>query len=107
MSVAYQMLAYNGNTEGLFRATWMFSGNANPVGEVDDPYLQQTFEGVVNNAGCGSAPNPIECLRSVPLENIVNAMNLAPSIFGYTVSTEHAFSVHCACTEQWLTACSN
>ena len=84
-SVAQHMLANGGDPEGLFRAAFMLSGNAPPTGDVDSPYMQETFDGVVERAGCQGQSDPLDCLRSVPLENIVNAMADAPTLFGFAV----------------------
>lgn len=80
------MLANGGDNDGLFRAAFMLSGNALPVGEVDNSYLQETFDSVIRDAGCQGQTDPIGCLRSASLENITFAMNSAPSLFGAAVS---------------------
>ena len=77
------MLTNGGNTEGLFRAGWMESGAASPSGNIDK--LQPTFDFIVSETGCSSAKDPIECLRGLPTDAIVAAMDKTPTYLSFQV----------------------
>ncbi|EIW58877.1 carotenoid ester lipase precursor [Trametes versicolor FP-101664 SS1] len=79
ISVAHQMAANGGDTEGLFRAAWMESGSLYSNGDIEE--LQPTFDFIASEAGCASAEDPLACLREVPAEVIVNAMDKTSTIF--------------------------
>ncbi|OJT04264.1 Lipase 4 [Trametes pubescens] len=79
LSVAHQMVANGGDTEGLFRAAWMESGSLYSAGDIEE--LQPTFDFIASEAGCASAKDPLACLREVPAEVIVKAMDKTPTIF--------------------------
>ncbi|KAH9855289.1 carotenoid ester lipase precursor [Lenzites betulinus] len=81
ISVAHQMLANGGHTEGLFRGAWMESGSVFPGGDISK--TQSTFDTIVSEVGCESATDALECLRSVPASDIVAAMNKTPTIFSF------------------------
>ncbi|KAI8974599.1 carotenoid ester lipase [Trametes punicea] len=81
-SVAVQMLAKDGNNEGLFRAGWMESGAASPIGNVSK--IQPTFDFIASQTGCASARDVLECLREVPAEVIKAAMDQTPTFLSFT-----------------------
>ncbi|KAI0628193.1 carotenoid ester lipase [Trametes polyzona] len=72
-SVAFHMLANNGNTEGLFRAAWMESGSVSPAGNVSK--VQPNFDFIASETGCANEIDILECLRHVPASAIQAAMN--------------------------------
>ena len=73
----FQMITNDGDNEGLFRAGWMESGSALPGGKFS--LLQPTFDFMVSETGCASAPDALECLREIPVENFTAAMDQTPS----------------------------
>ena len=79
------MLSNRGNIRGLFRAAFMESGSAMPVGYVDEPYLQQTYDTIVSETGCAGSGDTLECLRGVPVEVFMAATKKTPSVFSYEV----------------------
>ena len=82
-SVAFQMLTNGGDTEGLFRAGWMESGTMVPTGSFSK--LQPRFDFIVEETGCASAADALECLREVPAETIAAAMDKTPTFLSFQV----------------------
>ncbi|KAI0666882.1 carotenoid ester lipase precursor [Trametes maxima] len=76
-SVAYQMLANGGDTEGLFRGAWMESHAVNPVGNVSK--IQPNFDFIASQARCASAIDIIQCLREAPVGVLKAAMDKTPN----------------------------
>ena len=79
------MLANNGDTEGLFRAGVMQSGAPTPAGDIT--HGQPFFDMLVNNTGCSSAKDKLDCLRDVSEEQFQDAVNLSPGINSFKVCT--------------------
>ena len=79
------MFANGGRTDGLFRAGFMESGSAPPTGFVDNPFLQDTFDGIVKDTGCSDATDAIECLRTVPASVLKAAMDRTPTFASFQV----------------------
>lgn len=88
MSVLDQMLLYNGNIEyngsPLFHGAIMDSGSVFPAEPIDSEKAQAVYNTVVENAGCKSADDTLECLRGVDYETYLNAVNSVPGCLGYT-----------------------
>ncbi|KAI0628178.1 carotenoid ester lipase precursor [Trametes polyzona] len=80
-SVALQMTANNGDTEGLFRAAWMESGSVLPTRSIRE--LQPTFDFISSEVGCASAKDVLDCLRGVPAESLIAAIDKTQSDFTY------------------------
>lgn len=76
ISVALQFLAFNGNIEGLFRGGFMQSGSPIPVGDITNG--QSIYDGVVNSTGCARASDTLDCLRHVPYQELMDAINASP-----------------------------
>ncbi|KAJ7119783.1 Alpha/Beta hydrolase protein [Mycena epipterygia] len=81
ISVSLQMLANNGNNEGLFRAGFMESGSPIPVGPVENG--QKYYDAIVSQTGCASAADTLACLRTVPYAKLKAAQDASPFIFAY------------------------
>ncbi|KAI9063825.1 carotenoid ester lipase [Trametes sanguinea] len=81
-SVAFQMLAKNGDTEGLFRAGWMESGGVSPAGNVSK--LQPNFDFIASETGCASARDIIQCLREAPADSLKAAMDKTATFLSFT-----------------------
>lgn len=73
---------YKGNP--LFRGAIMDSGSVVPAENVTVAKAQVIYDTVVKNAGCSSASDTLECLRSVDYATYLNAANSVPGIFSYT-----------------------
>ena len=77
------MVANNGDTEGLFHGAFMESGSPIPVGDITlgQPY----YDALVSETGCSGAADTLQCLRQVPFDTLMNAVNQSPSISSYQV----------------------
>ena len=88
ISVFDQMAMYDGNIDykgkPLFRAGIMNSGSLVPADPVDCPKGQIIYDTVVAAAGCSSSSDSLECLREVPYETLLGAMNSVPGLLSYT-----------------------
>jgi len=88
ISVLDQMVLYGGDIEykgkPLFRGAIMDSGSVVPADPVDCPKAQAVYDQVVSKAGCSSASDTLECLRSVDYETFLNAANSVPGILSYS-----------------------
>jgi len=81
ISVAMQMIANNGNHEGLFRGGIMQSGSPIPVGDITNG--QKYYDAIVAQTGCSKASDTLSCLRTVPYSTLKKAVDASPSIFSY------------------------
>uniref|UniRef100_A0A8H7XSW5 Carboxylic ester hydrolase n=1 Tax=Psilocybe cubensis TaxID=181762 RepID=A0A8H7XSW5_PSICU len=81
ISVALQMVANAGNTEGLFRGGFMQSGATIPVGDITNG--QKYYDAVVKETGCTGASDTLDCLRTIPYAKLKAAINKSPGIFAY------------------------
>ncbi|PPQ83019.1 hypothetical protein CVT25_005259 [Psilocybe cyanescens] len=82
MSVNLQMLAFGGRTQNLFRGAFMQSGGPLPVGQINEG--QVYYDAVVQNTGCASSNDSLQCLREVPFETLKAAVDKTPNIFSYS-----------------------
>ncbi|KAG0695414.1 Alpha/Beta hydrolase protein [Suillus ampliporus] len=80
-SVALHMITNGGNTMGLFRAAFMNSGAPIPIGDI--AHGQQTYDFIVNQTGCASSPDTLQCLREVPYDTLMSAANMIPNVLAY------------------------
>lgn len=87
ISVFDQMALYDGdntyNGSPLFRAGIMNSGSIVPADPVDGSKGQAVYDTVVDNAGCSSASDTLECLRGLEYTKFLNAANSVPGILSY------------------------
>jgi len=69
-SVGDHINAYNGKTDGLFRAAILESGGAvgPPLNGTD--WYQHMYDNLTASVGCSSASDTLQCLRNVPYEKI-------------------------------------
>ncbi|VDC05627.1 unnamed protein product [Peniophora sp. CBMAI 1063] len=81
ISVGMQMVANNGNNEGLFRAGFMQSGSPLPVGDI--AHGQKYYDALVDATGCSGSSDTLQCLRGVSYDTLKKAVDEAPSIFSY------------------------
>ena len=79
-----QLVANGGDNEGLFRAAVLSCGFQLPTGDISaqQPY----FDSVVASVGCTTYEDKLDCLRTVPAENVTAAVASLPNFFGYNVS---------------------
>ncbi|KAL7624242.1 hypothetical protein AAE478_005801 [Parahypoxylon ruwenzoriense] len=88
ISVFDQMALYAGdntyNSKKLFRGAIMNSGSIVPADDVDCARCQDVYDTVVREAGCASAANTLECLRSADYDTFLQATNSVPGVLSYT-----------------------
>jgi carboxylesterase type B len=81
ISVALHMLTNNGDNEGLFRAGFMQSGSPIPVGDIS--HGQKYYDALVQETGCSSSTDTLDCLRGVPFDQLSSAIETSPGLFSY------------------------
>ncbi|KAG7088712.1 hypothetical protein E1B28_012681 [Marasmius oreades] len=81
ISAALQMVTNGGDTEDLFRAAFLQSGAPISVGDIS--HGQVYYNQVVSETGCSEAVDTLACLRTVPYQNLSDAINNTPPIFSY------------------------
>ncbi|KAL4918654.1 Alpha/Beta hydrolase protein [Aspergillus aurantiobrunneus] len=69
-SVGAHLVANNGDNEGLFRAAIMESGNAVGPPWNDTAWYQPMYDRIVDEAGCSTSSDTLQCLREVPFESL-------------------------------------
>ncbi|ETW82193.1 Esterase/lipase/thioesterase [Heterobasidion irregulare TC 32-1] len=79
ISVASHMVAYGGNTQGLFHGAVMQSGSPIPTGDITTN--QPHYDAVVNETGCAGAADTLQCLRGVSFASLQAAANKSPGLF--------------------------
>ena len=77
------MVANGGNTEGLFHGAFMQSGSPIPSGDIAQ--AQKYYDALVEETGCEGASNTLQCLREVPYDKIMDAVNDSQGILAYQV----------------------
>ncbi|KAJ8454068.1 hypothetical protein ONZ45_g19450 [Pleurotus djamor] len=82
ISVALQMVANNGDSEGLFRGAFMQSGAPIPVGDITNG--QKHYDALVIDAGCSGSADTLQCLRQAPYDVMKRAIDKSPSIWDYS-----------------------
>jgi acetylcholinesterase len=82
------MLYNGGNTGDLFRGAFMQSGFPISVGDLDQGQVYYDF--VVQQVGCSTAADTLDCLRTVPYDALSAAFAATPNLSSYRV---HAFSL--------------
>ncbi|EGN97863.1 hypothetical protein SERLA73DRAFT_74118 [Serpula lacrymans var. lacrymans S7.3] len=81
ISISFQMLTNGGNTEGLFHGAFMHSGAPMPVGDITNG--QPYYDALVGETGCSGASDTLQCLRNVPYDDIMMAVNKSPNLESY------------------------
>ncbi|KAF9232324.1 Alpha/Beta hydrolase protein [Melanogaster broomeanus] len=66
ISIALHMVTNSGNSDGLFRAAFMQSGSPFFVGDI--AHGQKHYEALVDETGCSTASDTLQCLREAPYE---------------------------------------
>lgn len=78
------MLTNGGNTESLFRGAFMESGSPIPTSDMSGG--QGSYDTLVNETGCVGSPDTLQCLREVPYEELLAAVDETRNIFSWEVS---------------------
>ncbi|KAL4882925.1 Alpha/Beta hydrolase protein [Aspergillus karnatakaensis] len=87
-SVGFQLTAYNGRDDALFRGAILQSGNPIFYGAENGTQRSQPgFEAIVSAVGCSDSWNRLQCLREVPFLTLNATMNgtLETGSFGPTI----------------------
>ncbi|KIM54022.1 hypothetical protein SCLCIDRAFT_137622 [Scleroderma citrinum Foug A] len=74
MSVMSQIVAYDGNVNGLFRGAVMQSGSALPLHNIASGPQQENYDFIVAQTNCSAENDTLSCLRQAPYEAVMNAM---------------------------------
>ncbi|TFK27702.1 carotenoid ester lipase [Coprinopsis marcescibilis] len=82
ISVASHMVAYGGDTRGLFRGAIMQSGAPFPAGNVTRG--QPLYDFVVSDTGCAGSADTLDCLRKVPYKRLKASIDIAPDSVPFT-----------------------
>ncbi|PBK95732.1 carotenoid ester lipase precursor [Armillaria gallica] len=81
ISAALHTIAYDGDTQGLFRAAFMQSGSPIPVGDLEGG--QKYYDDIVIRTGCSGSDDTLACLRTVSYKTLKAAIDNSPFIFDY------------------------
>ncbi|KAF9779512.1 Alpha/Beta hydrolase protein [Thelephora terrestris] len=82
MSVSLQLVANEGDPEGLFRGAIMQSGAPLPIGDVT--LGQKHYDDLVLRTSCLHTDDTLDCLRRTPYETLRTAIEASMGIFDYT-----------------------
>ncbi|KAH9840988.1 sterol esterase [Rhodofomes roseus] len=82
LSVGLHLVINHGNTNGLFRGAFMESGS--PYALRDVSAGQPFYDQLVQYTGCTAQLNTLDCLRQVPLDTLMDAINTTPGLYNYT-----------------------
>ena len=72
LSVALQIMAYGGDTQGLFRNGIMASGSFFGFGQGNLESAQQSYDNITNSTECYYVDDSLQCLKNLPFE-VINA----------------------------------
>lgn len=78
ISIGYQALLNDGDNEGLWHAAIAQSGSADPAGPTS--FRQDVFDKIVQEAGCASKADKIDCLRKLEPYVFQNAVAQIPGL---------------------------
>lgn len=91
-SVGFQLLAFNGRDDGLFRAGMMESGNPVFYGTLNGTGLYQPrYEALTVAAGCNNCSDSLQCLRELPLFVLNNILNTTTFASGWNPTLDGDF----------------
>jgi len=80
IAIGRQLVAYGGRDDGLFRAAIMESGGPLerwPYAVSDAAACtEELYANLTSTTGCNSASVPLECLRTLPFEELNSALNI-------------------------------
>lgn len=83
MSVSLQLVANEGDPEGLFRGAIMQSSAPLPMGDVT--LGQKHYDDLVLRTSCLHTEDTLNCLRHTPYDTLKAAIEASMGIFDYTV----------------------
>ncbi|KAH9483256.1 Lipase 4 [Psilocybe cubensis] len=80
ISASLQMLAFGGDTQGLFHGAFMQSGAPVPVDSMLNG--QGVYDLISSKTGCDKTLDSLKCLREIPLEQLKSAVDASPNFVG-------------------------
>ncbi|KAF8836991.1 alpha/beta-hydrolase [Paxillus ammoniavirescens] len=84
ISTMLQMVAYDGQLDGLFHGAVMESGSASPMHDITSfQQAQDNYDFIVGQTNCTSATDTLDCLRQAPYQSIINAVLQATPLLSY------------------------
>lgn len=75
MSVGYQLTAYGGRDDKLFRAGIMESGGSISASTGNFTMYQSSYDTLAASVNCSNAVDSLQCLREVPFETLNSVLN--------------------------------
>ncbi|KAH7883016.1 Alpha/Beta hydrolase protein [Phlebopus sp. FC_14] len=81
VSTMLQMVAYDGELNGLFQGAVMESGSASPMHDISSG--QANYDFLVSQTNCTGANDTLSCLRVAPYQSIVNAVLQTTPLLSY------------------------
>ena len=69
-SVALQIMAYGGDTQGLFHGGIMASGSFFGFGQSSLAQGQAIYDNITNHTGCAYSVNTLQCLKDLPFSTL-------------------------------------
>ncbi|KAF8558698.1 alpha/beta-hydrolase [Imleria badia] len=83
ISAMMQMVAYDGQLDGLFQGAVMESGSASPIHGITFQAAQDNYDFLVEQVDCTSASDTLSCLRQAPYQTIINAVLQTTPLLSY------------------------
>ncbi|KAF2633661.1 alpha/beta-hydrolase [Macroventuria anomochaeta] len=84
-SVGFQLTAYSGRDDKLFRGAIMQSGNPVHFNRLNDPLgYADSYNAIVSRTPCANATSQLECLRALPAEQYNAAVNVTNATLNTT-----------------------
>ncbi|CAI6331760.1 unnamed protein product [Periconia digitata] len=75
-SVGMHIMAYNGRDDKLFRSAIMQSGAPIAISDQNrDAFFESAYQNLTANTNCNDHSSPLDCLRSLPYEELNAAIN--------------------------------
>ncbi|KAL4867981.1 hypothetical protein BDV12DRAFT_209436 [Aspergillus spectabilis] len=87
ISVGTHLRAYGGRDDGLFRGAIMQSGGSVTIGASNATEDQRFYNEIVSKTGCSHAGDTLQCLRTVPFEELNALFNGTGGDPAYDFST--------------------
>jgi triacylglycerol lipase len=86
MSVGYQLTAYGGRDDKLFRGGIMESGGSISASAGNFTTYQSTYDTLAATVNCADAADSLQCLREVPFETLNSVLNGTDGLSEYNFS---------------------
>ncbi|KAH0283863.1 alpha/beta-hydrolase [Aureobasidium namibiae CBS 147.97] len=91
-SVGFQLTAFNGRDDKLFRGAIMESGNPISYGALNTSgEYQPKFAALGQAAGCGNSTSTLDCLRALPFTVLNNVLNTTQFNSGWNPALDGDF----------------